>query len=377
MKMPTLSEFFSSLESSPLLPDSPVLLLSSNETNNGDVINQQAFDQKPAPNIGETPQSSPPEFAFELASATLNQHSKQKPPKSALKNQVVFNSNESTPKKEKPLKKAPEELVFPLFPTNPQLVINHSETNFSNALPSVPSKLELDKHPIKNKDRNIISQNEALPQNSNPSMASASSENTITKLEHHTHQEALASLPDLSRPTPIAPSVLPHNSIPPGSAPDVHNTRPFTPSLNLPTPSHPAAPIYAQAMEDSTLRMQVQSATARLSCQIDGEELKLHLRVRDKIADVRIEGTASELFRHRSLELGAALASEGLQLGGFDLSQEQQRNPYPSYSFDEDPSPPGTTSSSPMVKTSNSTEKENASSSISLQNLPGTLHLEV
>jgi hypothetical protein len=83
--------------------------------------------------------------------------------------------------------------------------------------------------------------------------------------------------------------------------------------------------LIAQAQEDPTLRAVVLPQTAHVRCEVDGAgELALHLRVRDGVADVRLDGQAAQLL-NRVSDLEAALASEGLRLGSFDLPQDQQR----------------------------------------------------
>ena len=47
-------------------------------------------------------------------------------------------------------------------------------------------------------------------------------------------------------------------------------------------------------------------------------ELELHLRVRDGVAHVRIDGEAAHAVEARAAELSRALASEGLKLGQLD-----------------------------------------------------------
>jgi hypothetical protein len=56
---------------------------------------------------------------------------------------------------------------------------------------------------------------------------------------------------------------------------------------------------------------------------VDGADVSLHLRIRDGVADVRVDGAAAQLL-NRVAQLEAALATEGLQLGRFDLPQEDR-----------------------------------------------------
>lgn len=73
---------------------------------------------------------------------------------------------------------------------------------------------------------------------------------------------------------------------------------------------------------DDGLDMTVMSHAAHMSIESSDGDLALHLRVRDGSADVTVGGSMAPLFETRAPEARAALASEGLNLGRFDLGQQ-------------------------------------------------------
>jgi len=82
-----------------------------------------------------------------------------------------------------------------------------------------------------------------------------------------------------------------------------------------------AAPLWAPA-EDAGIPIQggIAGASAHLSLDLGhAATLSLHLRVKDGVADVRIEGAGTEhdLFRRR--EAATALRQEGLTLGNWEV----------------------------------------------------------
>ena len=79
--------------------------------------------------------------------------------------------------------------------------------------------------------------------------------------------------------------------------------------------------------------MTVMPHAAHMSIESSDGDLALHLRVRHGSADVTVGGSMAPLFETRAPEARAALASEGLNLGRFDLGQQggggQQGQPAP------------------------------------------------
>jgi hypothetical protein len=77
------------------------------------------------------------------------------------------------------------------------------------------------------------------------------------------------------------------------------------------------------ALEDSALRLSVMPQSAHINIDAGGAgDLSLHLRVKDGVADVRLEGAASPLLEPKADELRVVLATEGITLGSFDVSQD-------------------------------------------------------
>jgi hypothetical protein len=94
------------------------------------------------------------------------------------------------------------------------------------------------------------------------------------------------------------------------------------PLFEAPAPPPGAAAFFAQAAEDPTLHGAVLTDSAHVSLDAGAAgEITLHLRVKDGVADVRVEGAAAPMLAIRPHELQAALASEGLTLGGFESGQ--------------------------------------------------------
>jgi hypothetical protein len=84
--------------------------------------------------------------------------------------------------------------------------------------------------------------------------------------------------------------------------------------------------------DDDGLSMTVMPHAAHMSIESSEGDLALHLRVRHGSADVTVGGSMAPLFESRAPEARAALASEGLSLGRFDLGQQgggQQGQPAP------------------------------------------------
>lgn len=80
-----------------------------------------------------------------------------------------------------------------------------------------------------------------------------------------------------------------------------------------------ARPLFDQAAEDPSLRGATLGKSAHLTLETPGAgELSLHLRVRDGVADVRVDGAAARSLDIRPDDLRTALAGEGLSLGSFD-----------------------------------------------------------
>jgi hypothetical protein len=62
--------------------------------------------------------------------------------------------------------------------------------------------------------------------------------------------------------------------------------------------------------------------SAHMAIESPDGDLALHLRVRDGRAEISMAGSMAPLFQTHAPEARAALASEGLSLGRFDLGQQ-------------------------------------------------------
>jgi hypothetical protein len=81
------------------------------------------------------------------------------------------------------------------------------------------------------------------------------------------------------------------------------------------------APAPPPVLADRNLSGAVLPHAAHLSLDTrEAGAIGLHLRIRDGVADLRIDGTVAERVEARSAELRLALAREGLQLGTLELS---------------------------------------------------------
>lgn len=77
------------------------------------------------------------------------------------------------------------------------------------------------------------------------------------------------------------------------------------------------------ALDDPSLRVSVMPQAAHINIETGGAgDLSLHLRVKDGVADVRLEGAATPLLVPRTDELRVVLATQGIALGSFDVSQD-------------------------------------------------------
>lgn len=92
-----------------------------------------------------------------------------------------------------------------------------------------------------------------------------------------------------------------------------------SPEAAAPTGTPPPAP--PPVLADRNLSGAVLPHAAHLSLDTrEAGAIGLHLRIRDGVADLRIDGSVAETVETRSAELRLALAREGLQLGTLELS---------------------------------------------------------
>ena len=113
----------------------------------------------------------------------------------------------------------------------------------------------------------------------------------------------------------------------PAAAPASSSPQPALLSFALaelaPPPPPAAMPLWTQAADDQSLRATLTSDTAHVSLDTGAAgELSLHLRIKDGVTDVRVDGMAAQTMDIRQQDLRAALASEGLTLGTFESGQQ-------------------------------------------------------
>ena len=123
-------------------------------------------------------------------------------------------------------------------------------------------------------------------------------------------------VPDLQhKPAEVLPNNVPAFTapVPQADAPPVA----FAPAA--------AAPIVAHAVEDPGLSVTVLPQAARVSVESTEGDLALHLRIKDGNAEISMGGSLAPMFEQRSAEVQTVLAGEGLSLGRFDLSDNNQQ----------------------------------------------------
>jgi hypothetical protein len=75
-------------------------------------------------------------------------------------------------------------------------------------------------------------------------------------------------------------------------------------------------------VHDDGLNLTVMPHTAHMTIESADGDLALHLRVRQGSAEITMGGSMAPLFESRAPEARAALASEGISLGRFDMGQQ-------------------------------------------------------
>jgi hypothetical protein len=91
-----------------------------------------------------------------------------------------------------------------------------------------------------------------------------------------------------------------------------------------------AAPMMAHVADDPSLRLALAGGGVRLALEREGgEDLSLHLRLKEGSADVRVGGALAPLIEARVPEMQAALAGAGLSLASFDRDDGRHQPPAP------------------------------------------------
>jgi hypothetical protein len=100
---------------------------------------------------------------------------------------------------------------------------------------------------------------------------------------------------------------------------DLASAAPPSPTPREASTAEPAAAAPALPLPDVTADGAVLRNAAHLRISAPGVgDLELHLRVRDGVAHVRVDGDAGRALESRAAELSRALAGEGLKLGALD-----------------------------------------------------------
>ncbi|HVR61068.1 MAG TPA: hypothetical protein VMU50_04170 [Polyangia bacterium] len=139
-----------------------------------------------------------------------------------------------------------------------------------------------------------------------------------------------------AKPAALEPAATPGPQLGAGTFGGARNF--LLPSLFELAPPPAAAPFLAQAADDPTLQGTIMTDGAHVSLDAGAAgEITLHLRVKDGVADVRVEGAAVPALEIRQQELRVALASEGLSLGGFESGQSPARDDMPRFAPGAEP----------------------------------------
>ncbi len=138
-----------------------------------------------------------------------------------------------------------------------------------------------------------------------------------------------ASQPEAAAKKPALAQAAPESGPRPAATP-----QPIAAPREIAAPKETAAPAPALAAAlqahnldvDPGMHLTLLQSAAHLSIQSGGGEapLRLHLRVRDGVADVRLDAGSAVTFGARADELRSALAGQGLRLGSFEVPSSAQ-----------------------------------------------------
>ena len=169
----------------------------------------------------------------------------------------------------------------------------------------------------------------------------------------HVTATKLTGRPDAREPAHAKPSAPETGDLPshrPGATP----TPPQPPSaaagatslaeLAAPPPVLPA-PLVQAALDLPGLHLSILPTTARLSVSTEEGDVRVQLRVKDSVANVRVEGPGASAFQRAPDELRVVLAQAGLSLGSFELGggdgQQRQERPEHVVPFEMESAPAG------------------------------------
>lgn len=132
------------------------------------------------------------------------------------------------------------------------------------------------------------------------------------------HEGDRTDRPGTDRPT-AAPPLRPDAAPPLAADPRTPERSPGDPAPLPAPPLHAGEPALAGAVLRHAAHLRVETPATG--------PLELHLRVRDGVAHLRIEGDGARLVEGRAGELSRALAGEGLRLGQLDLPARPPSEP--------------------------------------------------
>jgi|GEM_PF-2876706 len=87
------------------------------------------------------------------------------------------------------------------------------------------------------------------------------------------------------------------------------------------------APVALAAMDLPTLHLAILPNVARLSVSTDEGDVRVQLKVKDSVANLRVEGAGAAAFQRAPEELRVLLAQAGLSLGSFEMGQGGGQQP--------------------------------------------------
>jgi hypothetical protein len=123
---------------------------------------------------------------------------------------------------------------------------------------------------------------------------------------------------------PSAPETGDLSSHRPGASPSTPQPQPASSGatsvaeLAAPPPVLPA-PLVQAALDLPALHLSILPHSARLSVSTEEGDVRVQLRVKDSVANVRVEGPGAAAFQRAPDELRVTLAQAGLSLGSFEL----------------------------------------------------------
>ena len=94
-----------------------------------------------------------------------------------------------------------------------------------------------------------------------------------------------------------------------------------TPLAEAVAPPALPAPVAMAALDLPSLHLAILPNVARLSVSTEEGEVRVQLKVKDSVANLRVEGAGASAFQRAPEELRVLLAQAGLSLGSFEMGQ--------------------------------------------------------